>query len=222
VRVPGLPIHSPRSVVGRAVSDLGAIARFARSAPRQLERILQLGEEITSIAHRVLEITERLDRRAETIMELGERIETRADGILALGELLGTRAEGIMEVGERLDQRAEALIEIGEQMRNLGERVDARGIEIVDRATVVADTGSELIGVLPALERAVAMATPLEGAIDRFGRLVDRLPGGPPRRRAGPLHAPADRSRNEADIVAEPRAPTAPGRPPRPTGRRAP
>jgi hypothetical protein len=27
------------------------------------------------------------------------------------------------------------------------------------------------------------MATPLEGAIDRFGRLVDRLPGGAARRR---------------------------------------
>ncbi|MBV8942247.1 MAG: hypothetical protein JO240_10980, partial [Solirubrobacterales bacterium] len=46
----------------------------------------------------------------------------------------------------------------------------------------LAETGSELIAVLPALERAMEMASPLEGAIDRFGRLVDRLPGGAPRR----------------------------------------
>jgi hypothetical protein len=35
---------------------------------------------------------------------------------------------------------------------------------------------------MPTLERALQMASPLEGAIDRFGRLVDRLPGGAPRR----------------------------------------
>ena len=47
----------------------------------------------------------------------------------------------------------------------------------------MAETGSELIGVLLAFERALQMATPLEGAIDRFGRLVDRLPGGTQQRR---------------------------------------
>jgi hypothetical protein len=67
-------------------------------------------------------------------------------------------------------------------MQKLGQQVDARGAEIVDRATRVVETGSELIGVLPALERALEMASPLEGAIDRFGRLVDRLPGGAARR----------------------------------------
>jgi len=229
VRVPGLPIDSAHSAVGHALSDLGAIARFARFAPAQLERMLQLGEEVTSIAHRVLEVAERLDRRAETITGLGERIDMRADGIMSLGELLDTRAEGIIEVGERLDQRSQALIEIAEQIQNLGERVDARGSEIVDRARQVTDTGNELIGMLPALERAVEMATPLEGAIDRFGRLVDWLPGGAPRRRPGPVPASvdhseheaadgprneaADRPRNAADVVAEPGSTTSRARP---------
>jgi hypothetical protein len=116
--------------------------------------VVKLGEEIASIGRGVLEIAERLDQRAEAIMVLGERLEARAGELLALGT----------------------------NIRDLGERVDATGVEIVDRATRVVETGSELIGVLPALERALEMATPLEGAIDRFGRLVDRLPGGAARR----------------------------------------
>src|SRR5205823_2447677 len=113
------------------------------------------GEEIASIGRNVLEVAERLDRRADAIMQLGER----------------------------LDRRAEELLELGREMGDLGHRIDDRGAEIVDRATRVAETGSELITVLPTFERALEMASPLEGAIDRFGRLVDRLPGGAARRR---------------------------------------
>lgn len=150
MRVFGLPIEPPQAIVNRVVSDLGAIARAARTAPTQLDRMLALGEEIATIGREVVAVAERLDRRAEAIMELGTR----------------------------LDSRGAAMVELGAQMRDMGERVDERGQEIVDRATRVADTGGELIAVLPTLERAIAMATPLEGAIDRFGRLVDRLPGG--------------------------------------------
>jgi len=156
VRVLGIPIESPQTVVNRALTDLGAVARAARQAPAQLDRLLGLGEEIVSIGREVLEIAERLDARAEAIMGLGERLDVRA------GEL----------------------VELGGVMRDLGEQIDARGEEIVDRAARVVETGSELIAVLPAFERALDMATPLEGAIDRFGRIVDRLPGGAVRRRA--------------------------------------
>jgi len=164
IRVLGLPIESPQAVVNRILSDVGAIARLARSAPGQLDRVLELGEEIASIGRGVLEIAERLDRRADAITSLGHR----------------------------LDRRAAELIELGDGMRELGDRIDARGAEIVDRATQVVETGGELITVLPALERALEMTTPLEGAIDRFGRLVDRLPGGATRRRPEPTRDSAD------------------------------
>jgi hypothetical protein len=178
----GLPIDSPQVIVERVVSDLGAIARLARSAPGQLDRLLALGEEITAIGYRVLELGERIDRRAEALLEAGDRIDRRADAMLA--------------AGEGLDGRAAQLVELGASMRELGRQIDARGAEIVDRATRVADTGGDLIAVLPTLERAIAMATPLEGAIDRFGRLVDRLPGGTARRRGEQpeLRAPSDHS----------------------------
>jgi hypothetical protein len=183
VRLLGLPIESPPAVLNRILSDVGAVARLARSAPAKLDRILELGEEMAIIGHAVLEIAERLDARAEAVMILGER----------------------------LDRRAVELIELGENMRELGERVDFRGAEIVDRATRVAATGGELIGALPAFERALEMATPLEGAIDRFGRLVDRLPGGTPRRRPGPA-GPAPPTGEPLRRGPEP--PADPGAPP--------
>jgi hypothetical protein len=150
MRVLGLPLESPQTVANRIASDVAALARLARAAPAQLDRMLELGEEIASIGRGLLEIAERLDRRAEAVMALGDR----------------------------LDRRAGELIDLGGNMQLLGEQVDARGAEIVDRAAAVVQTGSELINGLPALERALEMATPLEGAIDRFGRFVDRLPGG--------------------------------------------
>jgi uncharacterized protein (DUF3084 family) len=186
VRVLGIPIESPQATVNRLLTELGAVARLARAAPRQLDRVLELGEEIAQIGHEALAIAERLDRRAEAIMALAERLDRRAEAIMALGERLDRRAEAIMLLGERLDSRAAELIEMGDGIQELGNRIDQRGGEIVDRAALVVETGSELIAVLPAFERALEMATPLEGAIDRFGRLVDRLPGGAQRRRGEP------------------------------------
>jgi methyl-accepting chemotaxis protein len=154
MRLLGVPIESPAAVVNRILSDLGAVSRAARVAPAQINRMLELGEEIATIGRSVLEIAERLD----------------------------ARAEAVLAIGQRLDERAEALLELGTRIETLGAQVDSRGAEIVHSASQVAETGSELIGVLPALERALQMASPLEGAIDRFGRLVDRLPGGAPRR----------------------------------------
>jgi hypothetical protein len=154
MRLLGVPIESPQAVVNRILSELAAVSRAARMAPAQINRMLELGEEIATTGRAVLEIAERLDRRAEAVLS----------------------------IGQRLDERAAALLELGTKIEVLGGQVNSRGAEIVDSATQVAATGSELIAVLPTLERALQMASPLEGAIDRFGRLVDRLPGGAPRR----------------------------------------
>ena len=98
--------------------------------------------------------------------------------IIALGEELVDIGHRVLAIAERLDERAEELLELGRGMRDLGGQIDARGAEIVDRATRVVETGNEVIAMLPALERALELASPLEGAIDRFGRIVDRFPGG--------------------------------------------
>jgi hypothetical protein len=175
VRVLGFPIESPPTVVNRVLSDLGAVARLARSAPAKLDRVLELGEEMVEIGRGVLEIAERLERRAQAAMLLGERLEAQAT----------------------------ELLELGQGMHELGEQIDDRGAEIVDAARRVSDTGSELITVLPAFERALEMATPLEGAIDRFGRLVDRLPGGATRRRPEVRGPRGDDLGAEAEAAAQ-------------------
>lgn len=186
MRVLGLPLESPQAMVNRALSDLGAVARAARTAPAQLQRILELGEEMADIGRSVLEIAERLDQRADAALALGERLDARAAELLKLGR----RME---KLGERIDKRGTEIVEAGD--------------EIVASAARLSDTGSELIGALPALERAIEMASPLEGAIDRFGRLVDRLPGGTARRTAAQIEA------DGTEIIATPETPGSPQTP---------
>jgi hypothetical protein len=161
MRVLGLPLDSPQTMVSRALTDLGAIARMARTAPAQLERILELGEEMADIGRGVLEIAERLDERADAALSLGERLDARAAELLKLGHKME-------KMGKRFDKRAGEVVE--------------RGDELVASSERVTEAASDLIRMLPALERALEMASPLEGAIDRFGRFFDRLPGGQPRR----------------------------------------
>jgi hypothetical protein len=151
MRVLGWPVTRPQAIVEHAAADLVALERLLRSAPEQLDRLLTLAEEIVDIGQRVLVIAERLDDRAEAIFELGVQLERRAG----------------------------AMLDLGAHMESLGGQIDRRGAEIVERAAQVVETGGELITMLPVLERALELATPLEGAIDRFGRMVDRLPGAP-------------------------------------------
>ena len=168
MRVLGIPLESPQAIVNRALADLGAVARAARTAPAQLQRILELGEEMAEIGRGVLEIAERLDQRADAALALGERLDARADELLKLGRKME-------KLGKRVDKRGADIVETGN--------------EIVASSARLADTGSDLIGALPTLQRAIEMASPLEGAIDRFGRLVDRLPGGTARRTGAQIDA---------------------------------
>ena len=94
------------------------------------------------------------------------------------------------DLGERLDVRAGELLELGQSIRDLGDRIDGTGVEIVERAGQVVNTAAELITLLPAMERALDLASPLGGAIDRFGRMVDRFPGAPSTRRREPAKQP--------------------------------
>jgi hypothetical protein len=155
LRILGLPIEPPQAAINRMFSDIAAVARLARLAPAQFDRLIELGEEVVAIGRNMQGIAERLEGRADAMMVLGER----------------------------LDARATELVQMGADMREVGHGIDARGGEIVAAASRVVETGNDLVTVLPTFERALEMATPLEGAIDRFGRLVDRLPGGAPRRR---------------------------------------
>jgi hypothetical protein len=54
--------------------------------------------------------------------------------------------------------------------------VEARLVH--SRASEVVAQAAELERAIPTAERAVDLIQPLEGAVERLGRMVDRLPGG--------------------------------------------
>ena len=121
-----------------------------------------------------------------------EDIEARIDERLATLILLGER---IAELGEGVDGRLVEVLDLGDRLVALGERVDhidaraeeilATGGRVEQAARDVAAVGRQIADALPVLQRAITMAEPLEGAVERLGRIVDRLPGGM-RARSGP------------------------------------
>lgn len=125
---------------------------------RALDDLHAIAEAARSLPSHVADVEARLERIEEqfdSVAGLGERIEERASEIIVLGGTLQLLAGEVLE--------------------------EARVMAV--RAQAVADVGSQVVASLPALERAVTMATPLEGAVERVGRLVDRLPGGRPQER---------------------------------------
>ena len=110
MRILGVPILSPAAATERIVSDLQAMARMARAAPAQLDRVLELGEEIARTGQAVLEVAQRLERRAEVFMVLAERLDARLQwsaGGRSLGDATHPRASGgvLIELIDRASLR---------------------------------------------------------------------------------------------------------------------
>ena len=94
------------------------------------------------------------------IAELDERaarMQDQLDRALALGETIAANTAAMVEMAERVEARGESMIDLGERMLTLGNAVTEQSEAIV---------------------RALAIATPLEGTVERLGRALDRLPGG--------------------------------------------
>jgi hypothetical protein len=144
-------ITLPIDLISRALDDVGAIARVARELPERLDT---------------------LEARADKVQE-------QLDRALALGETIADNSAAMVELGRRIEARGESMIDLGERMIELGDTVLDSSVVIADRAKEVADRGADVAAALPVLERAVSMASPLEGTVERLGRALDRLPGGP-------------------------------------------
>jgi hypothetical protein len=140
----------PIDLVTRALDDVGAIARVARELPDRLDT---------------------LEARAEKVQE-------QLDRALGIGETIADNSTAMVDLGRNIEARGEAMVELGERMIELGNIVLERSLLISDRAKEVADRGAEVAAALPTLQRAVSIAEPLEGTVERLGRALDRLPGG--------------------------------------------
>ena len=120
--------------------------------PARLAR--RAADDLGAIANIARELPMRLD-------ELDARIETmqlQLDRALTLGESIESHGSAMVDLGGRMEIHGEALLEIGAR---------------------IAERGGEIADALPALERAVAIATPLEGT-----RGTARQGAGPAPRRA--------------------------------------
>jgi hypothetical protein len=153
------------------VRPVASLADLVKLPPLALLRAFDDLHTLAQVGTELMNRLDDLESRADDAVELLERIDARADEILALGASIDARGQQIVDLGERLHA--------------LGSEVHAQGILIEQRAAEVAIRGEELVATLPTLEAAVALVTPLEGAVERLGRMVDRLPGGA-RRPGGP------------------------------------
>ena len=89
-------------------------------------------------------------------------------------------------MGERLDARGAEMLEFGGAMERLGRELHEQATVMDRHAERVAALGQDIVTALPTLEHAATLVSPLEGAVERIGRVVDRLPGGgDPRRQPG-------------------------------------
>lgn len=100
---------------------------------------------------------------------------------------------------DRVGEAAES-VERVEAIANQALPVAERGIEVMERLIETIDRASEQVepmitsmdsaqakvdplivtleATLPALEQAISMSKPLEGSVERLGRVLDKLPGG--------------------------------------------
>ncbi len=147
------PFEIPARLIQRTIDDVAAIATVARELPTRLDD---------------------LNARAD-------RVQEQLDRALGLGETIADNSTAMVAMAERIESRGASMIELGERMIELGNAVMTQSNVIADTAKEVADRGAEVAAALPTLERAVSLATPLEGAVERLGRAIDRIPGGRPR-----------------------------------------
>lgn len=107
--------------------------------------------------HTIATVAEDVNRRLA-------RLETSADALVTIGAQMEVHARNVLDLGGRIDER--------------GKQIVAEGKIIQDRAREVSERAGQVLEALPLLERAIALAQPLEGAVERLGRVADRLPGG--------------------------------------------
>lgn len=136
--------------------------------------MLELGQRFEGLFGSVLEAADRLDARAEGVLEAFEKVQVRAQDILDMGERLDDRAAEILEAFASFEERGDALLALATRIEE--------GTPELNRALEAIETLNEAAGTL------ASTAQPMQGALERVGRIADRLPGSPrpPRTGTGP------------------------------------
>ena len=134
------------------------------------------------------ELPARLARRATddlgAIANIARELPARLDDLDAADRGDAMQLDRALTLGEAIDSHGSAMVDA----RRPRWRSTARRCWRSARRSRTAD--GEIAAALPVLERAVSIATPLEGTVERLGRALDRLPGGRPRPPESPRAEP--------------------------------
>jgi hypothetical protein len=130
--------------------------------PRLTLRALDDLHTLAQAAKQVADTLAALERRAS-------RMEAQLEAGIAVARSIDAQGRAAMSTVTQVDER-------------LLEALSATEV-ISERALQIATQATELASALPLLQRAIEMAEPLAGAVERLGRVVDRLPGAPARPR---------------------------------------
>lgn len=182
----------PPKMLIRALDDLHLIAVAAHGLNDRLAGIEKRADRIEGQIDTAIDTAASIERRGEEaiasiakILALGKRVDSRAESLLSVIERLDARAAQILAFGEQIDDRAAALLTLGERAEERAGEVMEQARAVSDVAAQVAASGAEVAMALPLLQRAIELTEPLEGTVERLGRIVDRLPKGRPRPAAG-------------------------------------
>jgi hypothetical protein len=170
------PLLLPPRLALRALTDLQSNARATGRLAGRLDGLEQRADRVEATMLEGIAVAVAIEQRAGQALVLAERAVERFDALLAAAERIDQRAVAVLELGARVDARGAEVAEEGRRLREAAAEVALRGAEVAE--------------ALPLLERAVTMAEPLEGAVERFGRIVDRLPRAPVPRRGRPMPPP--------------------------------
>lgn len=127
---------------------------------------------------RALDDLHTIARLAPRFLDMAERIDDRGRQLLDLGERVMDLGEGVLALGHRIDVRGEQLVTLGHQFESMGDAMADEARATQHAAHEVVGAAREILAAMPLLEQAIALGEPLEGTIERIGRIVDRLPGG--------------------------------------------
>jgi ABC-type transporter Mla subunit MlaD len=101
-----------------------------------------------------------------------------AQRLPSLEAALVERFAALESRADRIEDQLADLLEFGDRIHAQGEALEATAREVVA-------AGRELVAAFPTIERTAEIGEtlaqavePLQGAAERLGRIVDRLPGG--------------------------------------------
>ena len=170
-----LDLALPPRLIARALDDLHAIAEAARRLPtieamltEQFEILNRQADELIRIGNDVIEMGREANAGLADGVKVGRNLHERGEALLASSEKILAQGQSMERQAARLDERS--------------EEVMAQSERVIEAAREVAVRGAEVAAALPALEQMAAATEPLQPAIERFSRMVDRLPGGKPSR----------------------------------------